>query len=217
MELKGKKVNFLGDSITFGVGVSDFDHSYSQVMKRLYGLAEARAYGVSGSRYVRQMSEGDEPPVRIDFCHRATEMDRDADVVIVFGGTNDFGYGTIPQGIFEDRDDDTFYGACHTLYRYLIATYPDAVIAVCTPPHSIDELVGRDGVTYRHGNLDSFVAIIREVAGYYGLPVIDLYASIGFQPFTEDSRARFMPDGIHPNDAGAERIARRIGNFLLSY
>ena len=217
MELKGKKINFLGDSITYGVGASCFENSYTQVLGRLYGLSESRAYGVSGSRYVYQMSEGDEPHVRIDFCHRALSMDRDADAVVVLGGTNDFGYGTVPTGIFEDRDPDTFYGACHLLYRTLIETYPEAVIAVCTPPHSIDELVGRDGKTYRHGNLISFVRIIREVAEYYSLPVVDLYGNLGFQPFTEDSRARFMPDGIHPNDAGAERIARLIGNFLLSY
>ncbi len=217
MILKGKKINFLGDSITFGIGTSDFEHSYTQVMKKLYGLAEARAYGVSGSRYVYQMSEGDEPRVRIDFCHRALSMDREADAVVIFGGTNDFGYGTIPIGIFENREPDTFYGACHTLYRTVLDLFPDSVIAVCTPPHSIDELNGRDGSTYRFGNLGSFVEVIREVAVYYSLPVIDLYAAVGFQPFTDDSRSRFMPDGIHPNDAGAERIARRIGNFLLSY
>ena len=216
MELKGKKINFLGDSITYGVGTSDFDHSYSQVMKRLYGLAEARAYGVSGSRYVLQMSEG-EDPVRIDFCYRAAAMDRDADAVVVLGGTNDFGYGCIPIGIPEDREPDTFYGACHTLYRFLTESYPDVPIFVCTPPHSIDELVGRDGVTYRHGHLSAFVSVIRETAACYGFPVIDLYGTIGFQPFTEDSRNRFMPDGIHPNDAGAERIARRIGNAMSAY
>ncbi|MBR5767717.1 MAG: SGNH/GDSL hydrolase family protein, partial [Clostridia bacterium] len=101
MELKGKKINFLGDSITFGVGASRFENSYSQVLGRLYGLSAARAYGVSGARYVYQMSEGDEPPVRIDFCHRALSMDRDADIIVVLGGTNDFGYGNIPTGIFE--------------------------------------------------------------------------------------------------------------------
>ncbi len=214
MELKGKKINFLGDSLTEGVGVSCFDNVYHQVMKREYDLAEARAYGVSGARYTYQLWDPD-PSVRVDFCYRATQMDKDADVIVVLGGTNDFGYGNIPVGAFGNKEPDTFYGACHTLYTYLTETYPDAVIVICTPPHSIDEL-NLDRTVYQHGNLDVFVNVIREMAEHFSLPVVDLYATIGFQPFVESIREKYMPDGIHPNDLGTARIAKRIGNFLLS-
>jgi len=70
---------------------------------------------------------------------------------------------------------------------------------------------------YHYGDLKTYVAIIREVAEYYSLPVIDLYANSGIQPKVDIMREKFMPDGLHPNDAGHERIAHVIGNFLLSY
>ena len=50
----------------------------------------------------------------------------DADIVVVFGGTNDFGWGDAPLGTMEDRREDTFYGAYHLLLQKLIDRYPDA-------------------------------------------------------------------------------------------
>ncbi len=38
-------------------------------------------------------------------------MDNDADIIIVFGGTNDFGNGDAPFGEMSDRTPYTFYGA----------------------------------------------------------------------------------------------------------
>ena len=37
MELKGKKIYFLGDSITEGVGASDAEHCYVSVFGKLSG------------------------------------------------------------------------------------------------------------------------------------------------------------------------------------
>ena len=50
MELKGKIINFLGDSITEGVGTSGPDYIYHAVLKKNVGLKEARNYGKSGTK-----------------------------------------------------------------------------------------------------------------------------------------------------------------------
>ena len=137
-------------------------------------------------------------------------MDLDADLIVVFGGTNDYGHGDAPIGCFEDRTPDTFYGACHTLMTSLIDRYPDADIVFMTPLHrAVEEQPGKLP-------LAGYVAIIREVAAYYALPVLDLYTTSGIQPKVKILREKFMPDGLHPNDAGAEKVADRLGNFLLS-
>ena len=47
----------------------------------------------------------------------------DADGVVVFGGTDDFGHGDAPIGTPSDRTYDTFYGACHVLFSKLIEKY----------------------------------------------------------------------------------------------
>lgn len=43
---------------------------------------------------------------------RADEMDDDADIVIVFGGTNDYGHGDAPMENFESRTSKLFMGRC---------------------------------------------------------------------------------------------------------
>jgi hypothetical protein len=59
MELKGKKINFLGDSITEGVGTSSIDSVFHAVLKRECGLSEARNYGIGGTRFAVQTQNFD--------------------------------------------------------------------------------------------------------------------------------------------------------------
>lgn len=109
MKLNGATVNFLGDSITAGVGASCERNRYTDVLAREFGLLHANNYGVSGSRIARQTVLTDEPHDR-DFCMRMTEMDANADAVVVFGGTNDYGHGDAPLGVPSDRTPFTFWG-----------------------------------------------------------------------------------------------------------
>ena len=69
MRLKGATVNFLGDSITFGIGASCTENRYTDVLAREFGLAKVNNYGVSGSRFARQRVMTDDPS-DLDFCMR---------------------------------------------------------------------------------------------------------------------------------------------------
>ena len=86
MELKNIKANFLGDSITEGCGVSSPDKVYHALLKEKYGFAEARNYGLGGTRIARQ-SEIKDPdnPRDKDFILRAEGMDSDADLIVEIG------------------------------------------------------------------------------------------------------------------------------------
>ena len=147
-------------------------------------------------------------------------MDDDADIVVVFGGTNDFGHGDAPIGTPDDRTPDTFWGACHYLYSHLIEKYPAALIVVMTPLHRLNEhFTNGDGhqKKYNYGNLKSYVDIIRAAAEYYGIPVLDLFANACIQPQIQASREQYTVDGLHPNDTGYAYIADRLANFILNY
>ena len=217
MKLEGKKINFLGDSITEGVGASAKENIYLNVLAKNAKLGIARNYGISGTRIARQTTFHTEDPTQsdrfdLDFVYRISEMDPDADVVVVFGGTNDFGHGDAPLGCFTDRTPYTFYGACHLLMQGLIERYPEAAIVFMTPMHRSGE-VKSDAPD---GNLETYVNIIQEVTAYYALPVLDLYRTSGLQPAVPVIQEKYLPDGLHPSDAGNAKIAARLQAFLES-
>ncbi len=217
MILKDKKIVFLGDSITEGVGTSGDDKIYHALLKKEAELKDAVNYGISGTRYALQKGTPQRPKddyVDINsFCERFDKMDNAADAVVVFGGTNDYGHGDAPLGKFEDRTPDTFYGACHYLYSGLIKKYLGKPIVIMTPLHRSNE-TSDTGVKCGGEILKVYVEAIREVAEHYSLPVLDLYAASGLQPQVEEIKNAYIPDGLHPNDEGHKIIAYKLKKFL---
>ena len=219
MKLEGLKINFLGDSITEGLRITNLEVLYHAVLKREAGLREVKNYGISGTRYALQKGTPDRPKDNVEdvnsFCERFDKMDDDADIVVVFGGTNDFGHGDAQLGCFADRTPETFYGACHYLFTGLIKKYLGKPIVIMTPLHRLheDKNTGTDKTT-AYGTLKDYVNIIREVAEYYSLPVLDLYASSGIQPNIKEVQEKYVPDGLHPNAEGHAVIAHMLKNFL---
>lgn len=210
MELNGKKINFLGDSITEGCCATSPELGYVEVMKQRYGLAAARNYGIGGTRIARQRVPSAEAKYDWDFCSRFMEMDPDADIVIVFGGTNDHGHGDAPLGCENDRTPDTFYGACHTLFAGLRSAYPHAVIVILTPLHRTEENNPKPG----SGTvLKDYVDIIRNTAKQHRLPLLDLFETSGINT---DNLSALTTDGLHPNNEGHSILAEEIGEYLLA-
>lgn len=211
MQLEGAVINFLGDSITEGVGASETAKRYTDVLAREFGLKAANNYGIGGTRVARQLVMTDSIVDR-DFCMRMDEMDPTADAVVVFGGTNDYDHGSAPLGTPEDRDPSTFWGACHYLMNRLLETYVGKPVVILTPLHRDNEVLGHRGEGAPV--LNEYRKILMTVAEYYGLPVLDLYATSGIQPHNPVCRERLLPDGLHPSDEGHALIAHRLGMFL---
>jgi lysophospholipase L1-like esterase len=92
----------------------------------------------------------------------------------------------------------------------LIERYPEADIVFMTPLHRMTE------TRKNREPLSSFVNAIREVAEFYSIPVLDLYATAGIQPQLEIHRKKFAPDGLHPNDDGHVKMADYIEASLLA-
>ncbi|MDY6127523.1 SGNH/GDSL hydrolase family protein [Anaerococcus sp.] len=216
MNIKNSTINFLGDSITEGVGASKIENRFTDVLAREYGLKAANNYGIGGSRIARQIVITSEAYDR-DFCMRYKEMDKNADAVVVFGGTNDYGHGEAPLGVPEDRTPDTFWGACHYLFNGLLEMYSGKPILILTPLHRLDENnpLGDGSKPRSAATLKTYKDIIVNVAEHYGLPVLNLYATSGIQPLNETNRKLLLPDGLHPSDMGHALIARRIANTLM--
>jgi len=217
MELKGKKIAFLGDSITEGVGASSIEHLYWNLIAQQTGAA-CYGYGISGTRIAKQIAVSENTSFDRYFASRVEEMIPDADIIVIFGGTNDFGHGDAPFGTMADRTVDTFCGGYHELMTKLTERYPAADIIVMTPLHRLseDDTGPNEFGIRREGPLVRYVDAIIQIAGYYGAPVVDLFRTCRIQPRVPIHQELYAPDGLHPNDAGHVLIANCLLRTLRS-
>ncbi len=204
---QGKSWNTLGDSITE-------PGRYQSLVTAALGLRCFTNYGKSATEICdgKSAQSSDQALYGLPMCIRYAGMDPAADLVTVFGGTNDFGHNE-PLGTPSDTTCATFYGALHVMLKGIIAANPAARVAVFTPlQRTFAGDPGVVGMTNALGlRLVDYVDAIRDVAAVYSVPVLDLYRNAGISP---ENASHFLADGIHPNDAGYDRIAGQMAQFL---
>lgn len=223
MELSGKIINFLGDSITEGTGVSDIENfRYDNIIKKRCGLKAVNNYGIGGTRIAHQITSSHNPRYDLCFCGRAYDLDPAADIIVVFGGTNDYIHGDAPIGQKGDKTPATFYGGVYFLMNFLKINYPQSTVVFITPAHCTYS-GGSDRAVSKRSNkredampLLGYVNIIKETAKEFDIPTLDMYEKLGIDPNIEKDRERYAEDGVHFNDVGHAIIADRIIEFLKS-
>ena len=205
-------INFLGDSITQGAGAACEADMYVNVVGATLGC-EVKNYGVGGTRIARQTTPSVEPIYDQDFLLRSEQMG-DADLVFVFGGTNDFGHGAADFGELDSTDICTFCGAVNTLLGNLIARYGKEKLCVILPLHRSDEKNPYgDGSKAKPGKLLSeYVLAIKTIADKYGLDTMEFDEEFPFSK-TEPCHG-LTTDGLHPNSVGHKIIADKICEYV---
>ena len=220
MELKGKKVVFLGDSITEGVGVTNLENRYDNRLKKMLSLGEAVNFGLSGTRFAYQTKPSSCPSFDLYFCGRSMNMDKDADVVIVYGAVNDYIHGDAPFGTEEDRLPFSFKGATHRLMKYLTEEYKGKPIIFMTPARChfagfSDEEISKNTLKGPDARpLLEYVDVINSTAKLYGVHVLDLYRNLPINPNVQEDSDRYTTDGLHFNDEGHRILAETLASFL---
>ena len=212
MNVQGKTVCFLGDSITEGCGASATEKCFVSLFAAAHPATRVHNYGIGGTRIADQKVPT-ELKYEFPFYTRVEQMEYNADLICVFGGTNDFGHGDAPMGKLGNKTPDTFYGALYTLSEKLLQRYPDAKIVFFTPLHCAWETTPTkraDGAWV----LADYVNAVRQNADKFAFPILDLWEVSGMLPVTAEEREKFMPDGLHPNDAGYERLFTIINSFI---
>lgn len=232
---KGRKVAFLGDSITDKTHVGT-EKNYWQFLAEKLGIVPL-VYGVNGHRWIDARPQAE----RLFAEHGA-----DVDAIFVFLGTNDYN-GSIPLGewfnfkmeptnangtavtrlrrIF-NTDTETLRGRINTAMAYLKQTFPRQQIILATPLHRAFACFSETNVqpdeSFPNGlglYIDSYVSVVREAADLWACPLVDLYRDSGLHPLTESHGQYFhIPetDRLHPGAAGHERLAETIVYRLLA-
>ncbi len=221
MKLEGKIIDFLGDSITEGSGVSDIAaNRYDNDLKKLANLKEVHNYGIGGTRIAHQIVPSTTPRFDLCMCGRAYDLDRTADIIVVYGGVNDYLHGDAPIGAPTHTAPNSFWGGVRFLMSFLKTEYPGKTVVFMTPAHCCFE-GGTDAEPSRDNRknnnalpLVEYVNIIKEAGKEYGIPVLDLYHTLPIDPNREEDKKAYTVDGLHFNDAGHHILAQTLKRFL---
>jgi len=221
MDVKGFKVNFLGDSITEGLGVADIENCrYDNHLKKICGLSAVNNYGISGTRIAHQTKPTANPRQDLCFCGRVYNMDTTADMVVVYGGVNDYLHGDAPFGKLGDSTPATFCGGVHFLMKFLRENYTNKPVIFMTPARCTYE-GGDDLAVSIYDNkladarpLIDYVEVIEETAKQFVIPVLNLYKNLGIDPHDPEQYEKYTVDGLHFNNDGQMILARCLKNFI---
>ena len=233
----GKKVAFLGDSITDPAQTNRPQRIFWQYLADDLGI-EPHVYAVSGYQWDRVYKAAQK---------MQQEMGGDVDAIFIFAGTNDYMNG-IPLGEwFEEKEEKvylkgrtlklprrhfikdmkTFRGRVNTVMEFLKTNFPDQQVVIMTPLHRGRYDLGRPNIqideTFPNANgvrLEEYVAALREAADIWSVPVIDLYRESGLYPLSDSYAKCFRFDGpkvwdrLHPNTEGHRRLAKVIAAHM---
>lgn len=193
-----KKLQFFGDSITYGYirgSAYKAENNYPKVFSQSVGAAAHRNDAVSGST-LAVVSGYDSIYTKIQ-----SDLDSTYDVVFVAGGINDWQIGV---------DAATLKSAVKDICDYLTENFTGKVIFI-TP---INE-AGRVPIETPAQSVDSVRKIITETALTYGYSVVQGW-QFPFPSENEDSDyidAMFQ-DKLHPTELGYSMYAQALQNAV---
>lgn len=234
-DFRGKKLLAIGDSLTDNSG------NWVGMLTELLGTISYNR-GVSGSymtvtqRKTNSFCERFDLPASDAATHSAG-FPTQADLVLLLGGINDWGGNVNFGDSLAAVDNTTFCGACHYLFRGLKQRYPNARIVIinnyrvyCPNGFSGHSEIQYNNPANENGaftyaekqgkTLQQWRDTYCDIASMYGLPIIDL-EKVGFSFWKEEDRIAYSffqngyYDGLHPSDAGAQKMAEYIAKQLL--
>jgi len=210
----GKKLIVTGDSITeknFRAALNWHDY-----LKDWLGFGLVVNDGKSGTGLTRTYGGNESIYTRMD------NWDIETDYILVMASLNDGGGNNtaLPLGQLSDSGIGTSYFAdCKAVVEKLLAKYPNKPIGFITaPPRGFMQDRGTThGVD---GWYQPWSEVLKTVCAHYSLPCLDIYHNSGLRPWIAANNALYFAcdaspqgDGVHPNTAGQEILARRIAEF----
>lgn len=205
---KGKKICAYGDSVTEQNKWQSFVSSYFNCSFYNKGVGGTTVTQINSS--TNHMS-GDT---------RIETIPTDSDVVLVFGGHNDWSNASINMGDIKTdalSESTSFKSAFGLMLKKIQTRCPNAKIITMTPVGGRTEeaSTNQDKQFYiRDLCMSDFANAVKEVSAYYGIPCIDINANSGINTLNHTT---YIADLIHPNLEGGKLIANEVINGLKRF
>ena len=203
------KLVTLGDSITRGTHINDdgawdvANSNYSKVVQTLLRIDELDCLGVNGVSISSTSSVNSD-----DALSRLCKQINDANVIIVAGGTNDYGTDVV-IGNPQDKEDISHYGGLNVLCTYLKNNFKDAEIYFVLPIKRRNERAKNKAGFI----LQDYRNAIKTIAKNFGFNVID-GSQMQIDPENIDDARNYIKDGLHLNTAGHKIYGEFIYNEI---
>lgn len=228
---QNKRWMFIGDSISF-----QNDRHWKGYLKNRYGINYLNEYN-----YTYKCAEGGKPlfpPITENtenysiwyLCGNQRLTDYPAELINLFGGTNDLGtgddvidLGTAADTPYLDTDAErpeglTWASAFKGCVEMLQRDFPNVEIVVCTV---LDYKGGVAKSAYGatgYSRSEYMARLQMQIADDYGLKCVPWFWCSGIQTDIDgitDTYDLFTSDGVHPNSMGATRMVRIWADTLL--
>ena len=229
-KLAGKKISFMGDSISnFGETSAEyntttkynFDDTWIGQFLQLTGGTKGKIDAISGT--TMQAITLDGGAIYNTTLGRVELLPEDSDYIFIFMGANDQrndGYrghklGAIrPKGTLGNFDNTNpnfleFTGAYQLYLEKILKRHAKAEVVLMTPLKAFSQGTEID----LNKASDQYAERVIEIAKLYGLKWIDTREA----GFTNYNHQLFFSDGLHPNKAGHRRVARLVTEKVLEF
>lgn len=214
------KITIMGDSITTGVRLEEegMEHlAYPNVLQEILGCKEVVNLGIGGSSVSRAGNYA--------MVERWSEIPKDSDIIIIFGGSNDC--------LFETNEDfgnieydqrkvpETFCGDLDEMLSSIEKEYvidneeACAKLLYINPPATLLSESTYQGDPDNIAHQSAFAEAINTIAPEYGFEVIDLYNNNILNTCEKEVEDAFVPDCIHPNVEGHRILAEHIASQII--
>lgn len=202
---KGRiKVACVGDSITYGHGVSGWaKNNYPARLQEMLGSGyHVQNFGHSG----RTLSpDGDQPYTESAQYRKSLEYC--PDILVFMLGTND----SKPENWTNITD---FYTYLDEMLKAYKEVNPDVKIYLCTPAKAFfvnGESEGLTSFDIQPSVVDTVCTVIRT---YAITPISNIESLVDVYDLTKDHPEWFEADGVHPSKEGALAIAQLVADKI---
>ena len=219
--LKGKKVSFLGDSITTyanypgsnnpfytgsNAGVSSVNQTWWKSLCDKQWATVNRIYAYGGGDLINRLC------LQYNNLYSGGTSGTAPDIVFILVGINDW-YHNKTLGTIEDAENSntTFYAAYKYLLKNLKETYPNAQIIGLT---MLNSMIYSTTVPYLNTNnvsIRDFCKAVVECCDYYSVPCIDLNKIVNIN---DGNYTELLADYTHPNITGIGMMTKAIINNI---
>ena len=193
-----RKMACFGDSIMWGkdgtqTGIVSVDETIPDILTRALSISTEN-YGVSSQGYIGTAST-------TAYDNIASRDLTQFDTMIMCYGVND-GYKDL--GTWDSTDESTIMGQFNKIINYVYTQNPTIQIIVLAPFNGTNVGTYPEYWYGPRSHPDGYVSrktlsdTLKQACQYYWIPYIEQYDS----PFNAKTITQYLPDGVHPNQAG---------------